>query len=485
MGRTVGASTSSVTTLRGLGFTRRQGIALAATLPALGTVVGALGAVVVAIALSSRFPIGLGRVRETSPGVEVHVVGLVIGAVSIAGLGLVAAITAAHRSQQDSHGDLAGSGMTTVVMRPPLPLTIGARLAVTGRRSGGSRAATAALVLGAITVMGASTFAAGLRRAATDGRLAGQRFDSMASNPGTPGLSEELRQAWRVDERVATAERVLDLVVDANGEPLALFGSEQLKGDPVAVALRGRLPSDAGEVTLAPGELERFGVDIGDTLRLADGSPLRVVGVAFSPSFGHTEYSAGGQVTIAQANAIVDTGVEVKFDMLAMTGSRRLDDDELASVWQGIAFGRVGPVEAQVDLGRTQVLPRVLAWFAACLAGATAAIVLAATTRRRRRDVAIMQVLGLTRRQARSIVGWQAFTSAAIAVIAGVPIGYALGRTLWQAVAEDLPLQYVTPTAWASAVAVMAGLTVAVVVVAARPLVTTARAEPAALLRVE
>jgi len=483
--RTAGASAESLRVLRALGFTRRNAVTLAAALPAIATVFGALGAVVVATLLSGRYPIGLGRGIEPSPGRRANLAGLAIGSTVIVLLGVSASLLAARRVERraTSGGSVTAAGRWSV--EQPLTASIGARLAVSGRTDGGSRAATAALTFGMLAVVGALTFGAGLQRAATDPSLSGQRFDSGTGTVGRGDPPTDLATAWKVDERVDWGARILDLVADLDGSPVSLFAVEDLKGSEGAVALRGRLPETAGEIALAPGELRRLDTDVGSDVHLPDGTPLRVVGEVFTPTVGHTGYDNGGRVTTAQLEEIEAAGTAVKFDSLVVRATRSLSDDELDQVWLGREHERAGLVEVQTDLGRTATLPRLLAWFAGALAALTAAAVLVVTTKRRRREVAVLQVLGLTRRQARRIVGWQVLTSVGVAVVVGVPAGFALGRTLWEAMVDGVPLRYVTPTAWGAIGVVVLGVAVFAGVLASRPIALTAAEEPGLCLRAE
>jgi predicted lysophospholipase L1 biosynthesis ABC-type transport system permease subunit len=55
--------------------------------------------------------------------------------------------------------------------------------------------------------------------------------------------------------------------------------------------------------------------------------------------------------------------------------------------------------------------------------------------RRREREFAILKTLGFVRRQVAGVVAWQATTFAASAALIGVPIGIAVGRWTWHALA--------------------------------------------------
>ena len=67
----------------------------------------------------------------------------------------------------------------------------------------------------------------------------------------------------------------------------------------------------------------------------------------------------------------------------------------------------------------------------------------------------------------------------------GVPLGFAIGRTLWQALADGVPLRYVRPEVGWGLVVVAVGMLAAAALLAVRPAMRTGRDEPASLLRAE
>jgi predicted lysophospholipase L1 biosynthesis ABC-type transport system permease subunit len=71
-------------------------------------------------------------------------------------------------------------------------------------------------------------------------------------------------------------------------------------------------------------------------------------------------------------------------------------------------------------------------------ATAIVAQALVTSVRGRRRDVAVFKILGFERRQVRAMVAWHATTVAAVALVAGVPLGVAAGRLVWRLAAEEL-----------------------------------------------
>ena len=59
--------------------------------------------------------------------------------------------------------------------------------------------------------------------------------------------------------------------------------------------------------------------------------------------------------------------------------------------------------------------------------------------------MAVLRALGMTRRQSRGVVVTQASLLAVVGLLLGVPLGLALGRTLWRVVADHTPLDHVPP----------------------------------------
>src|SRR5467141_5373740 len=102
----------------------------------------------------------------------------------------------------------------------------------------------------------------------------------------------------------------------------------------------------------------------------------------------------------------------------------------------------IGNVRSWLDVA---VLPLVLSGFLALLAFGAVGHALAVAGRRRRNELAVLRVLGMTRRQSRMVVTTQATVLALIGLAFGVPLGIALGRTLWRAVADGTPLAYHPP----------------------------------------
>ena len=131
------------------------------------------------------------------------------------------------------------------------------------------------------------------------------------------------------------------------------------------------------------------------------------------------------------------------------------------------------------------VLPLALSAFLAVLAVGAVGHALSIAVRRRRHELAVLRALGLTRRQSRLVIVTQATLLAVIGLAFGIPLGIALGRTLWRAAADMTPLAYQPPLAlWALLLIAPLAL-VAANLLAAWPARRAARLRTGQILRTE
>jgi ABC-type antimicrobial peptide transport system permease subunit len=91
-----------------------------------------------------------------------------------------------------------------------------------------------------------------------------------------------------------------------------------------------------------------------------------------------------------------------------------------------------------VDYRSMGTTPAILG--AALGAGALVALglTLLASVRRRRRDLAVLKTLGFTRSQLGAVVTWQSNVAVVIGTLVGIPVGIAVGRTLWDLFAHEI-----------------------------------------------
>jgi ABC-type antimicrobial peptide transport system permease subunit len=137
------------------------------------------------------------------------------------------------------------------------------------------------------------------------------------------------------------------------------------------------------------------------------------------------------------------------------------------------------------SLERIRRLPIVLCAVLAGLIAATVVHALATAVRRRRRDLALLEVLGASRRSLRSVGVFQALTVAVIALIVGVPLGVVMGRAAWSALADAYGT-VAEPVVPLVALAVTATVVVAMALLAGwLPAARALRHRPADILRTE
>ena len=112
-------------------------------------------------------------------------------------------------------------------------------------------------------------------------------------------------------------------------------------------------------------------------------------------------------------------------------------------------------------------------------------LTLVASVRRHRRDLAVLKMLGFTRRQLATAVAWQSSTAVGIGTIVGIPLGTFLGRSLWDVFAHQIDVVPAPSVPALSILLIAAGALVLANFVAALPGQMAARCPTAVLLRAE
>ena len=131
------------------------------------------------------------------------------------------------------------------------------------------------------------------------------------------------------------------------------------------------------------------------------------------------------------------------------------------------------------------MLPLALSAFLAVLAVGAVGHALSIAVSRRRHELAVLRALGLTRRQSRLVIGTQATLLAVIGIIFGIPLGFALGRVLWHAAADTMPLFYQPPLAALALLLIVPLALLAANLLAAWPARRAARLRTGQILRTE
>ena len=497
-----------------IGMTRRERLGLGVARAGAIAVTGALGAALVAVLLSDRFPIGPARLAETDPGLRIDAPVIVLGTVAIVVLVIVSVLPSlllGLRGQAAERPRTSRLGTWVANLGASPAAAQGVRLAVgqpgRGRRTP-ARSTIVATAVAIASVMAAATFASSLTTLVDSPERFGQNWDRLVDGEFGPA------PAALVVERLAEDDDIEGMAVGSfhhttiDGRLVPTISMRTLSGDTTTSILRGRPASAPGEIALGGEVLDELGVDIGGRVEVVDDSgnrTLEIVGEAVFPhfnqgSFGQTGLGFGAQVSADELEIFlspedreeVPPGYELdgafyNFVAIDVAGSGDAIDATLDEIQREVLFPVLVRAEQRpttiADLDRVRSVPVALAVILALSAAALVAHLLVSAVRSHRRELGLLSALGFTRRQLRSTVSWQATLVMLLACAVGIPTGVAVGRLLWRSFAESIhaPSSPVVPVLWV-VLAVPVALLLANAV-AAVPGRLAARARPAVTLR--
>ncbi len=463
--------------LRALGMARRELAVLSLARAALATLGGGVLAVLIAVAASPLMPIGPARIAEPAPGLTANLAYLAVGfaLVTLMPLAVVmpAAWAAARRAGAPgrSPGRPAGqpSRLAAALSRTGLVTgAIGLHMAFEpgeGRTTVPVRSSLAAVAAAVTAITAAAVFGASLVALVTTqhryGQNWSQRLDLGFGAVPAPVLT-----------RLASAEPgVTGLAggdygqVSIAGQAVSAVGLTPLRGHGYLTLLAGHLPAGPGQVALGERTLRSLHLRLGQTVRVAAsdfgsfsraGLPMRVVGQVVFPAFGRGTYNdtdLGNGAVVWPAllsQPFPQTGctrmcynfVLLRYrpgTSLAAAGTRLLAATRRfgCPVSSCSVSTDQRPIDIQ-DYAGLRSTPLVLGGVLAVLGIAALAHVLITGVRRRRRDLVILKILGMRRRQLVQVVTWQAAALAAAALLAGVPLGLLAGRYCWVLFAQSV-----------------------------------------------
>ncbi|WP_129666397.1 FtsX-like permease family protein [Phytoactinopolyspora endophytica] len=473
--RYASSTVADIGLMRAVGMTPRQSRVVAAVGPALAAVAGAALGVGGALVASRWFPTGSASLIEPAPGVDADALVIVTGLVATPVLVSVAALTAASLAARASHraGTPHRSPVVTAAagLGASVPAVVGTRFALEpgrGRHAVPVRPALLGAVAGVVGVLAAMTFSSGINDAAGNLERFGQTYQLQGffGYNGADFLpADELLPVVADDPDVLAVNDARQDIAQVSDVAVAVFTYESV-GRPFDVVLTsGELPERAGEIALAPRTADAVGAEVGETISLSGtggDQEVTVTGIAFVPAAPHNDYATGAWVTPDTYDALFD-GFRFHLGLVALRPGT--DVDAMAARLAestGLDFEMPQPPVEVAELQQVRELPVYLAGFLAVLALGAVGHALATAVRRRRHDLAVLRALGMTRWQSRGVVVTQATVLAAAGLVAGVPLGMALGRTVWRYVADSTPVLYVPPVAWLAL-----GLVVPVALVAA------------------
>lgn len=495
--------------LRGVGVDRRHRAAVPLVRSAVVVVIGAVGAVTLAIAASSAFPIGLARQAVLHTGMEVDPIVLGVGAASVVLLAMGWATVDAWRLtgvaatpapvERNGRRTASISGLIARA-RAPVSMTAGVQLALErgrGRTEVPVVGAVLAATAGVVVLCAVLVFAASLDHLVSTPIEQGWNWDAVVGNMNSREDVRDAVTALEGNPDVGTYRGYGTGPVLVDGHEvnsLVLGPGDPHLGPPV---LEGRLPVTSDEVAVGRDTLAAFDKSIGDSVAAqipgarGDARTFRIVGTVILPAGLDTQlaFGRGVVVTLPGARATIGGGPDAVIPQQFLV--RFADGVTATEAADSLrpAFGEdaADPRQASdVDnLQRVQRLPRLLAVLVTLLALGTLANALVTSVRRHRRDLATYAALGFRRRQLAATVAWQATTLAAVAVVVGIPLGVAAGRAVWQLVGDSIGITAAPelPTAGLALIAV--GTMLAANFIAAVPAWSAARTHPATVLRSE
>jgi hypothetical protein len=499
--RSVTAGAADLSTWQAMGA-ETSTVVPALVLPAFVTAgVAAVTAVGTAVALSSRFPLGLARIYDLDVGVHadwpVLAVAALVATFGVAVVALLAALWRTTRGASLRERPGATGRWSTRVGFPPA-LDVGFRLAVEpgrGRSAVPVRSALIGAIVGVLGVVGCLTFRSGLDAAVASPKRSGVVWDYVLASGEGRVAPNDLTTIVHDPDVASALEATWARAVPVNGVATPTFGTRSLKATMNLVVLSGRAPSGRNEIAFAPTTMKSLHLHIGDAVTVGRQSGVHVVGEALLPATSHTDYDQSGWMTApGLAAAMPPLAQQSPDDIEDYVGIGWRAGTDVAAAEQRMSqvggpgayyFEQAVRPTSVIDLGKLRSLPFALGIFFGLLAAATVAHALVTTVRRRRRDLAVLRSLGFTRRQSRLAIAWQATLLAFGGVVVGVPLGVLFGQRSWRALANSFPLVYASPFA---VVAVLIAVPVALIIanlLAAGPAHAATRISPARALRAE
>ena len=516
-------SAADVPAMRAVGVPRGQA-ALAVSLDGAAAVVGGMMlAVAGAVAVSPLAPVGPVRAFDPARGFEADPLVLAGGgaALTVILLGVLAALAWRSVRPATSAPGSRTSPITRAAREVGLPVTAVAGIRAALERGAGRRSApvlttlagSAAAVLAVVTAV---VFGASLNGLVTHPAQYGWNWTLLMDTQGGYG-------SWPVSQ--------MDKLV--NGQPgvtgWSTFGFTQVPIDGQNVPALGltrhlgsvQPPTTSGHPITGPLQIElgtvtlrALGKHVGDTVIAGTGRHRRrltIVGTVTLPSMGLT---LADHVSLGRGAMLDDS------TLLAIEGLLNVPEGEGSASVSAPAF----PSAVAIDLapgtdaaplvariadagpgdtpGGTYQQPRVLgaaivnaaqmgdqplamAMALAAAALLSLAVALLASVRQRRPELALLKTLGLTRRQVRAVVAWQASVTLLVAALVGVPLGILAGRWAWSTFAASLGVAPVTVIPGVALLAGLAALFAAGNLLTSIPASIAARTRPAATLRAD
>ena len=507
-------------TMAALGASRRQLLALGFLRNLVVGLTGAVGSVVVAIALSPIAPLGEARTAESSTGIAFDTLVLALGAVAtvvvVFSLGIWPALRAASTLRSDDRAlasrPSAIAGHLAKMGAPPSAV-IGVRNALE-RRSGGAPVPVGSALLGTvlavIALCGTAVFGASLSHLTSTPRLYGDPFELSTTDTSSGGQPDPaLLRSLEHDKAVTGITEGIDPPeVSVNKVAVSAIAGTAIRGSLLLSTVDGHVPNGDRQVGLGATTMRQVGAHVGSvvqvTVSLPSGGrrtvPFRVVSQISFPVLG------GGIVSLGHGAAFTIAGYQAavcspgpKQAACRHASAATLSGGGLLVSFVGGAKGQAA-INHYLDSDRSSValaitptslinfgeavnFPLIFGAMLAVFGAATLLHLLVVSVSRRRKEVGLLKVLGFVNSQVGSAVAWQASTLALVGIVIGVPLGLVLGQAVWRAFARNLGVVPVSVVPiWLIGVLV-AGVLVVANLIAVAPALVATRSKPGELLR--
>ena len=486
--------------LRALGMTSGQVFVTALVRVALVSVVGALIAVAIAIAVSPLTPIGLSRLIDPRPGLSFDVAALAIGALAVVGttvlVGVFAEARAAIRpgARAADEARQRPSHVANALARSSFPPTsvAGVRMALEtghGRTSMPVRSTLFGAIIGIAALVTSFGFAGSLGHLLRTPRLVGWNWSGTIGDDFDGEDAAQVIPVLQGDSNVAEFSAGGGSTLQIRGVPINILGQDQIKGAMQPIKLEGHVPKAVDEIALGTRALRDVHAHVGDVVSIVVGKTrydFRIVGRIVVPPITGTTGGDGAFMTFQALRRMQPTVAEDVYTFRFAEGvspiaGRAKLKEKLGdlSVALSTDFGDAANLQRVINL------PFVLAGLLALLSAATLVHILLTAVRRRARDLAILRTLGFVGSQVRATVAWQATTLVSIALLIGIPLGIGAGRWSWTTFTNQLgyvpePAVRLVPILLTVPAALLLGN-----LIAALPARAAARTKPAEVFRTE
>ena len=520
--RQVAVEGDDYVTMRSLGATRPQVVAVVVLRAAAVGVVGGILAFAVAAVASPLMPIGLARQAEIHLGFDVDLAILAPAVLGIAALlgawSVLPAWRVSRRSALtvgDDGSDVRPSRVVEAMTRASLPpaALVGVRFGLEPGRGRGPTAPVATAVVGAVVavtaLVAALTFGSSLTHLVDTPRQQGWNWDALVGNPNDQTDREAQAGAMLAHNPLVGSYSAIAILAGHNQGTAVIDGKtvdsllaiDPMKGSVYPPILEGRAPRAGDEIVIATHTLRQLHRRVGGSVHIptpAGTLTLHIVGRMLSPSVGDLFTNGLGDGAWAYGPAVRQVQAQqsqqangpppIAFVLFAVRYAPGASPQAAyASLRRdfGRTVLRALPGQDAVNLQSVDRLPFVLAVLVVLIGIVTVGNQLLTSVRRRRRDLAILKTIGFVRRQVADAVTWQAASFGFVSVVVGIPLGIVAGRWGWDLVASNIGSvsPALVPALWVALVA--PGALGVVIVAAALPGWSAARVRPAVVMRSE